>query len=142
LNYYYPDRFPTLWDKFDTLVKNEKIISVREVKNELERYSKNDLNRFVNLNNFFSLPTEKEADFIKQIFSNNHFQMILKDESIKMGYPQADPFVIAKAKLLDGYVVTNEKYAQNSAKIPNICEFYDIKCIDFQEFMKIENWQF
>ncbi len=33
--YYYPDRFPSLWDNFDALVSEHRIISVREVRNEL-----------------------------------------------------------------------------------------------------------
>ncbi len=34
--YYYPDRFPSLWKQFDSLVANERIISVKEVLRELE----------------------------------------------------------------------------------------------------------
>ncbi len=30
---YYPTRFPSLWEKFDEQIKNESIISVREVSN-------------------------------------------------------------------------------------------------------------
>jgi len=34
--YYYRNRFPSLWEKFDQAVKAESIISVREVFNEIE----------------------------------------------------------------------------------------------------------
>lgn len=33
--HYYPERFPTLWEKFDALVSEGKLISVREVVNEI-----------------------------------------------------------------------------------------------------------
>lgn len=33
--YYYPSRFPSLWDKFAEAVTTQTIISVREVKNEI-----------------------------------------------------------------------------------------------------------
>jgi len=36
--HYYPERFPTLWQNFDNLVSNSKIISVSEVGKELEDY--------------------------------------------------------------------------------------------------------
>ena len=35
LNHYYPDRFPSFWEKFDDIVKRGDLISVREVRNEL-----------------------------------------------------------------------------------------------------------
>ncbi len=34
--HYYPERFPSLWENFDVLVLEQRIISVREVRNELE----------------------------------------------------------------------------------------------------------
>ena len=33
--HYYPERFPTLWEKFDALVEEGKIVSVREVFNKI-----------------------------------------------------------------------------------------------------------
>ncbi len=33
--HYYPERFPTLWEKFDALVSGRELISVREVYNEI-----------------------------------------------------------------------------------------------------------
>jgi len=33
--HYYPERFPTLWEKFDALISEGKLISVREVVNEI-----------------------------------------------------------------------------------------------------------
>lgn len=34
--YYYKDRFPSLWDQFESLVSLDTIISVKEVKRELK----------------------------------------------------------------------------------------------------------
>ncbi|MFX0203731.1 MAG: DUF4411 family protein, partial [Candidatus Hodarchaeota archaeon] len=33
--HYYPERFPTLWEKFNTLVSEGELTSVREVYNEI-----------------------------------------------------------------------------------------------------------
>jgi hypothetical protein len=38
--HYYPDRFPTLWENFESLKADNKIISVREVFNEISVYGK------------------------------------------------------------------------------------------------------
>lgn len=35
-NNFYQERFPSLWEKFDRLVSDGTIISVREVYNEIE----------------------------------------------------------------------------------------------------------
>ena len=37
LKNYYEDIFPTFWEKFDELIIEGKIISVKEVKRELEK---------------------------------------------------------------------------------------------------------
>ena len=54
----------------------------------------------------------------------------------------ADPFVAAKAKALNGTVVTNERLRDNAAGLPNVCEKFEIPCIDLEEFMKREDWIF
>ncbi|MDI6752342.1 MAG: DUF4411 family protein, partial [bacterium] len=41
------------------------------------------------------------------------------------GKPVADPFVIAKAKILNGCVITQELKKPNAATIPNVCEYFN-----------------
>jgi len=67
--------------------------------------------------------------------------MIRKQERLK-GKPVADPFVIARAKILDACVVTQEKNTENAAKIPNVCDHFGIDCINLEGFMKKESWTF
>lgn len=79
LNHYYQDRFPSFWEKFDDMVKAEKIISVREVRNELTRKFDDDkIDRIAKQNDkFFTNPTLEELSFITQIYSVKHFQQNL-----------------------------------------------------------------
>lgn len=58
------------------------------------------------------------------------------------GKPVADPFVIAKAKVVEGIVVTQEEYKPNAAKIPNICEELAVSCVNVEGFMEKEQWRF
>jgi len=67
--------------------------------------------------------------------------MIRKKERLK-GMPVADPFVIARAKILNASVVTEEKHTENAAKIPNVCNHFNIPCIKLEGFMKEEKWVF
>ena len=142
-HHYYPERFPTLWEKFDALVSEEKLISVREVFNEIGS-GEDSLATWAKeqKNTLFLEPTVEEFQFVGEIFQVRHFQaMIRKQERLK-GKPVADPFVIARAKTLNACVVTQEKNTKNAAKIPNVCDHFGIPCIDLKGFMENENWMF
>lgn len=81
-------------------------------------------------------------DFVSEIFKIQHFQTLISNKARLYGKPVADPFVIAKAKAISGCVVSEERYKENSAKIPNVCEHFKIPCISLEEFMEKENWRF
>ena len=141
--HYYPERFPTLWEKFNALISEEKIISAREVFNEIGS-SDDSLGVWAKEQKdiLFLEPTVEELEFVAEIFKVKHFQaMIRKQERLK-GKPVADPFIIAKARISDACVVTQEKKTDNAAKIPNVCEHFGISCINLEGFMEKENWTF
>ena len=141
--HYYPERFPTLWEKFDVLVSGEELISVREVFNEIGS-SEDSLGIWAKeqKNILFLESTVEELRFVAEIFQVQHFQaMIRKQERLK-GKPVADPFVIARAKITGACVVTQEKSTENAAKIPNVCDHFGIPCIKLEGFMKKESWTF
>ncbi len=141
--HYYPERFPTLWEKFDALVSGGKLISVREVFNEIGS-SEDSLANWAKeqKNTLFLESTVEELQFVGEIFQVRHFQaMIRKQERLK-GKAVADPFVIARAKISGAHVVTQEKNTENAAKIPNVCDHFGIRWINLEGFMKEENWTF
>ena len=144
LNHYYPDRFPSFWGKFNDMVKNGNLISVREVRNELTaRFEENTMNLLIKNNeNFFSNPTPDELSFIAQIYSVTHFQQNLDRKKILSGGYFADPFVIAKGWIEKGIVITEEDYKENGAKIPNICNHFEIHCLKLEGFLIKEDWKF
>lgn len=141
---YYPQRFPTLWEKFDVLVSGGQITSVREVYNEIMKWNPN--RRLVqwaqNNKQLFPPSTPEELDFVKQIFSVPHFQTLIEHKKILQGTPVADPFVIAKAKIENGVVVTQETFKDNAARIPNVCKHFSVEYTDLEGFMEGEGWKF
>ena len=141
---YYPARFPSLWERFDKLVSSGRVVSVREVYKEIERW--NPTRKLVqwakNHKDLFASPSPEELEFVSQIFHIKHFQTLIERKSILQGTPVADPFVIAKAKIADGIVVTEEQLKENAAKIPNVCAHFSIDCMNLEEFMEREGWQF
>ncbi len=142
--HYYPERFPTLWKKFERLVKGRNITSTREVYNEIERFGGEDrLAQWAKNNrSLFTEPVREELLFIADIFGVNHFQAMIRKKERLQGWPVADPFVVAKAKVARGRVVTQERYKKNSPNLPNVCEYFKIPWLDLEEFMKKENWRF
>ncbi len=144
LNHYYPDRFPSFWDKFDNMIKNRNIISVREVRFELtSKFNDEVIDRLVIHNkDFFVNPQHEEFEFITQIYSVVHFQQNLERKKLLQGGYFADPFVVAKAWKEKGMVVTEEGNKDHAAKIPNICKHFDILCENIEGFLIKENWKF
>lgn len=141
--HYYPERFPSLWEKFHELVSKDRLTSVREVYNEIEsggdslsvwaKQQKNDL---------FLPPTNDEFLFVAEIFKVQHFQAMIRKKERLQGKPVADPFVIARAKILGAQVITREHYKKNAAQIPNVCEHFSVQYTDLEGFMQQENWTF
>lgn len=124
------------------MVSEQRIISVREVFNELKEYE-DRLSEWAKINrSFFPLPTLDEMKFVTEIFQVAHFQALIRKKEQLQGKPVADPFVIARAKATKGCVVTQGKMKDHAAKIPNVCKHFDIPCIDLEGFMEKENWMF
>ena len=141
--HYYPSRFPTLWENFHALVLEDALISVREVYNEIDSredmltsWAKKEKDKL------FSQPTIEEFQFVREIFRVRHFQAMIRKKERLRGKPVADPFVIARAKVLDCQVVTTELFKDNSAKIPNVCKHFSVQCINLEGFMEQEGWTF
>lgn len=141
--HYYPARFPSLWENFSALVAEERIISVREVKNELG--GRDDrLSDWIKENRkLFLTPTPDELSLVTEIFKVRHFQAMIRRKERLQGKPVADPFVIAKAWATEyGCVVTQEIKKPNAAKIPNVCEHFHIPWMNLETFMEKEDWSF
>lgn len=144
---FYRDRFPTLWNHFHSLVREGRICSVSEVEAELN--NRDDIQWAVrelkDLNpQFFSVPTEAEQNFLSQVLAVPNLRNAIPSKSTKTGAPVADPFLVAKAgaSLVECTVVTEETPSPNSAKVPNICDHFQIKRTNLQGLMQQEQWQF
>jgi len=141
---YYPSRFPAFWTNLANYVNERRMISVREVYNELDRQStKPHLDEWAKNNKqIFLLPTEREMAFVARLFEVPHFQQLVGAKQIALGMPVADPFVIASAHERDGCVISEESSKANAGKIPNVCAQFEIDCINLETFLERENWSF
>ncbi len=126
------------------ILQDNRVISVREARFELElRFDKIIINRLMQHNpDFFEDPSVEELSFITQIYAIPHFQQNLDRKKLLHGGYFADPFIIAKAKIKEAIVVTEEEGPQNGARIPNICERFGINCVKLEGFLINEGWIF
>lgn len=142
--------FQSLWEEFDSLASSGQIISVKEVYKEIENGGEKwPLFQWAKQNKgIFQTATKDEALFVKEIFKVSHFQKLPRKQFLMDNKPIADPFIIAKAKVLGGTVITLEGFEPdgsikpNAPKIPNICQHFKIECLDLNGFMEKEDWQF
>ena len=144
IGHYYPQQFPTFWKRFDHAVKIGKVVSVREVFRELDQKAAEDhLIDWIKLHkHIFITPSPAEMRFASSIFTVPHFQASLPNRNRLGNTPFADPFVIALAKVMNYCVVTQENKKPHAARIPHICEHFEVDCTNLQGFMKREGWSF
>lgn len=141
---FYQGRFPSLWERFDGLISEGRIVSVREVYNETtSSYAETRLVQWIkDHRELFAEPTVEELQFVREIFRVKHFQAMIRRKEILNGKPVADPFVIARARVANALVVTQEQLKETAAKIPNVCEHFGIRYTDLEGFMERERWEF
>jgi hypothetical protein len=82
IGHYFPDNFPSFWQLFDYAISERQIVSVREAYRELDnRATRQHLLDWVNKNkDIFLVPSPEETQFVAEIFSERHFQQLIKEK--------------------------------------------------------------
>lgn len=123
---------------------NQQLTSVRECKQELENYGKEDfLKEWTKRNSKIFLPaTSEETKIVAAIFQVPHFRQIVSAAAQLKGKPVADPFLVAAAKINNRILITEEQLKPHAAKIPNICEHFGVTYANLEEMMEMEGLTF
>ena len=124
------DFCPAFWDFLDKEINKTTILTIKEVYNELS-HGDDDLANWIKerKDSSFFIPfddeeTQKEFVKIAQYVINNFPQ-----EQANKFLDVADPWLIAKAKVLGAIIVTQEVLAPSNTqkvKIPNICVHFGV----------------
>lgn len=140
----YPAIFPSFWEAFDRLVATGDVVSVEEVYKEcMRRVDSEHLTQWIERNRpIFTPPSEAEMEFVAEIFAVPHFQQLVGQDVILRGGLVADPWLIARARVLGGSVVTEERFKPNAAKIPNVCDHFGIAWTNVEGFLQSYGWQY
>ncbi len=147
------ERFPSLWKRFDDLVSSGAITSIRHVLREIEnRDKKNGELEWANSHlELFPRINDIESQFLRDIYDVPRFRHVVPtdirddDEYDDLDADSdeiADPFLIAKARAIDGMVITQERERGNRVRIPGICKHFDIQCGTLDDLMRMEDWRF
>ena len=126
-NCHYPfDVCPAFWDWLVVERKNNNVISIHAVKDELRD---DDIKRWVKANpSFFDV---NDDTYLKDIASWVNAEERFDDAHIAHFLKKADPRLISYAKVKGGVVVTHERPEPNSkkVKIPDVCKIFEVRCV-------------
>ena len=141
LRHMYIANFPSLWARLDALVAGGELLSVREVKNELEWHAPSEaIAQWAKHNrHIFASPSEAELQTVSEILAQPQFTGLIRLENLVKGRPVADPFVVAAAVHRKGsIVITEESLVKGGARVPAVCRAYKVLCDSFEGFLKRE----
>lgn len=144
LQAYYPETFPSFWRRFDYLVGQGRIVSVAEVRKELDFLAVSEhLIAWAGDNSaLFTPPSPQEQQYVGEIFSIPHFVQLVGKRQMERGQPVADPFLVARGRHLGACVISEESHKPNAARIPNVCEHFGVECMKLRGFFEREGWRF
>ena len=138
--YYPPDVFPDLWDKrLDHLIAKGALRATEMVLQELER-KHDEVYQWAKQRDALFIPINEEIQtHVSEILTKSPR---LIDE--RSGRSNADPFVIALARMNGCAVLTGEKPTNrpNRPKIPDVCDAFGIRWLSILEVFRQEGWTF
>ena len=144
LKNFYPATFATLWTELDGMVASGELVSVEEVRNEAVRRTDSlHLLDWIDRNGaIFAPPTAHEMEYVAEIFKVRHFQQLVGADELLRGGFVADPWLIARARAVQGCVVTEERLKPNAAKIPNVCTHFGVPYSNIEALLALKGWRY
>ncbi|MDP2858391.1 MAG: DUF4411 family protein, partial [Bacillota bacterium] len=77
--FFYASRFPSLWELFNTVIASRRVLSTREVANEIISFhGKTRLTQWVSdQGDLFDSPSPLEIRDVEEIFRQPHFRQLI-----------------------------------------------------------------
>jgi hypothetical protein len=133
-----PDSFPSLWNNIEKMINDGTLRATEEVKEELSKKD-DDVYKWAKDRDNLFIPLTPDI----QIAASDILSKFPKLVGAMNERSQADVFVIALAMIENCTVITGEQYGiENKPKIPFVCNFYKIPCINMVGFIREQNWKF
>lgn len=139
MNRRYPlDVFPGTWSALVGLFVLGELISTREVFSELEDMD-DAATKWAKDHRAIFLPSDTSVA-IEAASIVQKFETLVEIDAPRT---QADPFVIALAKLRGATVVTEERrtgWGASRVKIPDVCGSLGLECISVLQLFRAQKW--
>jgi hypothetical protein len=133
---YKPNRFPKLWDQFDQLVTDGRLVSSTLVLRECNKQRPEELHGWLKPREaMFIAPDETVQQQVDHIV--NTYTALVSAGKEKF---QADRFVIALAKVSGYTLITEETGIGSLGKIPGVCNAMKVECINLMQLIDEEDW--
>ncbi|MEQ1633977.1 MAG: DUF4411 family protein [Planctomycetota bacterium] len=129
--------FASFWDRFEGAVASGVVIAPDEVLVEAAR--KDDgLHAWCKAHREMFVPLTLDVQAAAMEITAAVPSLV----DIKKGRGQADPFVVALARVRSATVVTEEHAKPTAPKIPDACKLFGVTCINLLEFLRAMRWRF
>ena len=144
------DVFPSVWDMLLELIEDERIISPNHVKYEISQKTDEVSEWLLSSGIDFIDESELSANSYPNVISKMSKGVIsLRSGKVvrlrKRDYDNhywADPWVVSLALDRGAAVVTDEASGGGMLKIPDVCEHFDVECLNVIDVMRREEWVF
>lgn len=130
---------PGFWDWLDTQAENGQVASIEMVRTELLSYG-DSLTDWAKHRESHFLAVDDAATQQCCADIANYVQSVpsYAEPNRNLFLSGADPWLIAKANVLDATVVTHEILVgpdSKKVKIPNVCQHFNTKCCDIYDLL-------
>ena len=132
---YKPKRFPKLWDQFDQLVTEGRLVSSALVLAECHKRSP-ELHEWLLEREAMFLAPDHDVQLRSAHIINTYKGLVMAGKE-KFA---ADPFVIATAEVHGYRVVTEEVGPTSLRKIPGVCNDLQVPWCNLIELFDTEDW--
>ena len=125
-----------MWEQLDQLITEGRLVSSTLVLRECSKQRSEELHGWLKPREaMFITPDETVQGQVDHIV--NTYTGLVSAGKEKF---QADPFVIAQAKVNGYTVITEETGIGSLAKIPGVCNAMKVECINLMQLIDEEDW--
>lgn len=132
--------FKSLWNKLNEMIESRKLFSVTEVNLELNKIDdrvSNYWNDIANSTEFFIDPSDEVLACLGDLEQFEIFQNYGKEQDL-----WADPYLISYGLSKNATIITQESLNRHpERKIPFVCNEMGVGCMNLDEFMIHQKWE-
>jgi hypothetical protein len=134
---YPPDVFTTLWNYFEKLIDDGRLLATDEVLRELEKKD-DELYQWASARKQIFIPLDETLQNRASKIINT-FPSLVETKSTMRG--AADPFVIALEQDRQLTVITAETSKPSKPRIPDVCKELSLSCLSLVQLFRREEWR-